>query len=949
MKNILNLRRVEGLFASIRENGAMISLAGKWVGLDQIKSGSSKGLESRVVHRTKMIDGVKTTVDVIQYRISSLSDLLGGFGWRVIFAVFPNAVKVSGRLRVVKLFSGYIYRMYKNHGAAMTVKYLKAAQLACQKSIAKDRINSLTELAPEISHSRLTGFKLPVIIPSRDRKLINGKSHSIIRFYLTLFSVYRVIELPGQLKLQTIIEPLTVPLAQIVEVRRDLQTLLMSAHPSALFTRRAFKKDRSALQLLETASSTQKVSWIGMFTDPALLLAYSKQYVYVKKILELTGQGELSMFFETMNCLATPKVYPEPIVAEVDSPYKGVNLLNPINNFIGKLSIKSEAAGKERVFAMVDFWTQQSMKPIHDEVFSLLRKLPNDGTFDQAASVKRAAALAVYFKKSFGFDLSAATDRLPVMLQSVVVDFLIPGLGSIWSAALTERGYYLYLPHYYCKEQGIPYTKKELLLLYRKVNKSIPHPGFHPTVRSDDPLIDQFTDDEDIFPTTINVDVKHLQYVPQTIIVSGITLPLLYDDHGKPYVVLKYAVGQPMGALSSWAMLAITHHLLVQIAFRRAFNIPTNVPLTMDTWYDDYELLGDDIILFDSKVAAEYLRLMEYIGVPINTSKSVCAKTAVAEFAKVTTLDGVDVSALSWKMFMSGNTLMGRANTSWFLLRKGFISKHIIKYVSRFNRLSQFKLGNPLPTFIALWSMLSNSNIITVEDALAALIDGTTYVFKLGKAILMNADAVRIYTALPRLVLNQAATQQFSKRAALVWNVEKTWFGIHMWKPLAVFQHKGYDQVSLDAMELTKAMLGHCPFAQLDKLPDNPLLMDHGTFFVNGSPTLNGIGADMEKNDQIVLFGALYTLIYNILMKKAKPLLDFPVDIDSPLANMAENRESLDRYNETLLLVDRAELKLDPEAEVIPARQVRPTSLKLIKLLRKMANRPLFTTAHSLF
>lgn len=29
---------------------------------------------------------------------------------------------------------------------------------------------------------------------------------------------------------------------------------------------------------------------------------------------------------------------------------------------------------------------------------------------------------------------------------------------------------------------------------------------------------------------------------------------------------LRYAVGQPMGALSSWAMLAFTHHAIVQWA-----------------------------------------------------------------------------------------------------------------------------------------------------------------------------------------------------------------------------------------------------------------------------------------------------------------------------------------------------------------------------------------------
>jgi len=33
---------------------------------------------------------------------------------------------------------------------------------------------------------------------------------------------------------------------------------------------------------------------------------------------------------------------------------------------------------------------------------------------------------------------------------------------------------------------------------------------------------------------------------------------------------LKYAVGQPMGALSSFAMLGLTHHVILQIAARRA-------------------------------------------------------------------------------------------------------------------------------------------------------------------------------------------------------------------------------------------------------------------------------------------------------------------------------------------------------------------------------------------
>jgi len=57
--------------------------------------------------------------------------------------------------------------------------------------------------------------------------------------------------------------------------------------------------------------------------------------------------------------------------------------------------------------------------------------------------------------------------------------------------------------------------------------------------------------------------------------------------------------------------------------------------------------LGDDINIFDGRVARQYLLLMEIIGVPINLSKSVVASNATFEFAKVTGYNGKDVSAIS--------------------------------------------------------------------------------------------------------------------------------------------------------------------------------------------------------------------------------------------------------------------------------------------------------------
>lgn len=104
------------------------------------------------------------------------------------------------------------------------------------------------------------------------------------------------------------------------------------------------------------------------------------------------------------------------------------------------------------------------------------------------------------------------------------------------------------------------------------------------------------------------------------------------EESGK---LFRYSVGQPMGALSSWAMLALTHHLIVQLAYHNVRGLTFKEGKLSTDWYDQYELLGDDIVLFEEDIAKEYLRLMTSFGVGINLSKSVVAKNASFEFAKV--------------------------------------------------------------------------------------------------------------------------------------------------------------------------------------------------------------------------------------------------------------------------------------------------------------------------
>jgi len=107
---------------------------------------------------------------------------------------------------------------------------------------------------------------------------------------------------------------------------------------------------------------------------------------------------------------------------------------------------------------------------------------------------------------------------------------------------------------------------------------------------------------------------------------------------------VRYAVGQPMGAYSSFAMLALTHHVIVQVAAKRV-GIPG--------WFSNYALLGDDIVIGDPKVGAAYLLIMrDYLGVDINLSKSLESEIGVLEFAKRLFRGTEDLTPLSPKVLL---------------------------------------------------------------------------------------------------------------------------------------------------------------------------------------------------------------------------------------------------------------------------------------------------------
>lgn len=150
-----------------------------------------------------------------------------------------------------------------------------------------------------------------------------------------------------------------------------------------------------------------------------------------------------------------------------------------------------------------------------------------------------------------------------------------------------------------------------------------------------------------------------------------------------------------MGALSSWVMLALTHHFIVQWAAWKVRGSDAG-------WFSDYAVLGDDIVIADPAVAETYLDLMtREIGVDINPHKSLISLKALSmEFAKRYYINGKECTPRSFKELNES-----RKNISvWLEMgRKYGLSKATLLNLCGFNpKKSRFlsreptQVGDPL-------------------------------------------------------------------------------------------------------------------------------------------------------------------------------------------------------------------------------------------------------------
>lgn len=153
-------------------------------------------LDTKEVISTKLIRLTKDNL--------SLVSLLTRYSFKIVNLSLRRSKNIANRIRLYHRFGQYLFVMNKRHGSVYVVKYLKACSLALSKALANQPLGSLRDLEPDLPLPRLSASGLPVVIGTKDRRSLLSGNHKIYRLYLSLFNLYRIIQIESKTKLNTI-------------------------------------------------------------------------------------------------------------------------------------------------------------------------------------------------------------------------------------------------------------------------------------------------------------------------------------------------------------------------------------------------------------------------------------------------------------------------------------------------------------------------------------------------------------------------------------------------------------------------------------------------------------------------------------------------------------------------------------------------------------------------
>lgn len=279
-----------------------------------------------------------------------------------------------------------------------------------------------------------TRSHLPTILPLEVRNLIVRFKHSnceiqkellqLVKCVLSCLNFYRACSGHHTVKLNSITDAhkgviKSLDFKTLAHIRKAMGIPKISGLPSPSY----FIPSKAGVNANIVYASIG-YDFIALMLRPSILIGHIKWCIHFKYYFHL------SLIISLVILLSIPAL----------TVYFYEMFINPLDRLqIGRLAVVEEARQKARVVGITDWWTQVLFKPLHEQISEILKRIPEDGTFDQIKPVNLMLSKVVNPRTQtiVSSDLSAATDRLPVALQRDIL--LVLGIpGDIWEHILAR-------------------------------------------------------------------------------------------------------------------------------------------------------------------------------------------------------------------------------------------------------------------------------------------------------------------------------------------------------------------------------------------------------------------------------------------------------------------------------------------------------------------------------
>lgn len=318
----------------------------------------------------------------------------------------------------------------RSSGWLFLALYLKQTRVIIQKIVAGDEFP--TPLSPAVSCTRRG---VPRIIPSFHRKRLLEGDPAIVRLYMSMCTLSKVVLLAKPVSkdtFQTIVTPFDIDsvVGMVSDIVPSIKSLLDRYVPKA----RSIPLNQG-LEFVPTWKSVPSAPWYKALLKKCKLQAESSLFLCF--FSEIAAFQSLMTFVHakgeqfSQGCLWPPYVrypfdsYNREITHHSLSWFE--TRIGPLLPSASDMQIPADTGllcgactgdGKRRLFAIGNFINQRLLHPLHTWLMSVLRLIPQDGTFDQTRPLDLLHGVR---GTVHSVDLKAATDRWPLHLLFALI------------------------------------------------------------------------------------------------------------------------------------------------------------------------------------------------------------------------------------------------------------------------------------------------------------------------------------------------------------------------------------------------------------------------------------------------------------------------------------------------------------------------------------------------